>query len=131
MTRIFVDTSAWFALCYARDPAHPDVKAVYDEAGHQWFTSNYVLDETLTLLESRAGHPNAVRAGHALRGGRQAELIRVDPEDEEQAWGIFQSMSGFSFTDCTSFVLMRRHRIDTVLGLDRDFRKQGFLLVPK
>ncbi len=36
----------------------------------------------------------------------------------------------YSFTDCTSFVLLRRLGLDRVAALDEDFRREGFELVP-
>ena len=36
----------------------------------------------------------------------------------------------YHFTDCTSFALMRRLRIDMALALDEDFRAEGFGLMP-
>jgi predicted nucleic acid-binding protein len=36
----------------------------------------------------------------------------------------------YSYTDCTSFVLMRRLRIQQAIALDADFQREGFLLLP-
>lgn len=39
-------------------------------------------------------------------------------------------MRGYSFTDCTSFVLMRRIGIHTAVALDDQFRQDGFEVMP-
>lgn len=130
MTRIFVDTSAWCALFNAADPEHPGVAAVYSERGHAWFTSNFVQDELLTLLDSRVSHAAAIRAGRALRSGASARVVPILPEDEELAWGLFERSSGISFTDCTSVAVMQRLRIAIALTLDADFRRLGFVTRP-
>jgi predicted nucleic acid-binding protein len=36
----------------------------------------------------------------------------------------------YRFTDCTSFVLMRRLTIARAVALDDDFRREGFVSVP-
>ncbi len=60
------------------------------------------------------------------------DLIRVTPEDEQMAWTLFRNRSErrYSFTDCTSFALMRRLGIDAALALDEDFRAEGFRVMP-
>jgi predicted nucleic acid-binding protein len=53
------------------------------------------------------------------------------PEILEEAWHIFRTYfdHDFSFTDCTSFRLMERLRIDTVFTFDKNFRKYGRFIV--
>lgn len=60
---VFVDTSAWFALVVPSDPNH--VQAV------DWLTANpaplvttdYIVDETLTLLRARNERSRAIEIG--------------------------------------------------------------------
>jgi predicted nucleic acid-binding protein len=37
----------------------------------------------------------------------------------------------FSFTDCTSFALMRELRLREALTIDRHFRQAGFQMLPR
>ena len=46
---IFVDTSAWFAAYVPSDPQHRAVREEI-EAAPRLVTTDYVIDETLTLL---------------------------------------------------------------------------------
>ena len=65
-----------------------------------------------------------------MRFGDAAQVVAVLPDDEEQAWSLFQKFRGPSFTDCTTAVLMRRLRIDTIVTLDQHFKWFGFTCLP-
>lgn len=133
MTRIFVDTGAWYALVDARDPHHdPVVESMREYRGHL-ITSNFVFDETLTLARYRLGWQVAHRLGERLRDLRLTRLERVSPKDEEAAWSIFSRYrdKSFSFTDCTSIALVRRMELPRCLTLDADFRTFGLHCIPE
>jgi uncharacterized protein len=132
MERIFVDTSAWFAYVNRRDPDHAAVREVLRAAGTRFFTSNYVFDEIVTLCLYRLGHEAAVRVGRFLRDSPTVDVVRVTPEDETKAWTLFQARPDkrYSFTDCTSFELLKRSHVRRCLALDEDFRHEGFEVLP-
>ena len=132
MKRVFVDTSAWYAYVRADDPAHSAVKACLQDWEGRLVTSNFVFDETVTLIRARAGHASALRVGAALRNPGVVDLVRLDSEDEEDAWAFFQRHKdkAFSFTDCASFALMRRLRLHLAVSTDRHFRQAGFDVEP-
>jgi len=70
-----------------------------------------------------------------LTAGEVARLLRVriDAEQFQEAWGLrlkFDDQPGISFTDLSSFVVMRKRGIATVLTQDRHFRMAGFQPVP-
>ena len=56
MERVFVDTSAWYAVADARDPDHPAVSAFMQSNPLPLITTTYVLDEMLTLVKARFVH---------------------------------------------------------------------------
>jgi predicted nucleic acid-binding protein len=60
-------------------------------------------------------------------------LIRVTAVDERAAWTLFERRAdkSYSFTDCTSFVLMRRERIEEAVALDAHFAQEGFAVAPR
>lgn len=133
MTRIFVDTGAWYALVDARDPHHDlVVESMREYRGHL-ITSNFIFAETLTLARYRLGWQVAHRLGERLRDLRLTRLERVSPKDEEAAWSIFSGYrdKSFSFTDCTSFALVRRMELPRCLTLDADFRTFGLHCIPE
>ncbi len=132
MKRVFVDTGAWYALIDRKDPDHIRVVKVVNQFRNRLVTSDYVFDETLTLLRYRLGWPTAHQYGTTVRSGGVTLLLRIGKNDEEAAWEIFCSYrdKSFSFTDCTSFALMKRHGIDTAVALDRDFKAYGLPCLP-
>ncbi len=133
---LFVDTSAWWAIHDRSQPSHRAVVAAVREAKRartSLVTSDYVVDETLTLVRAKAGHAPAVAVGDAIwrRGG--AEVFLVDEAVRDSAWAIFTKYAdhNLSFTDCTSAALMRQRGIETALTLDSDFAVLGFDVRPR
>jgi predicted nucleic acid-binding protein len=72
-----------------------------------------------------------VEVGETLLDVDVVDLIRVTPAYERAAWDLFMKRTDkeYSFTDCTSFALMRRLKITTAVSLDDDFRREGFDLL--
>ncbi len=133
MDRLFVDTSAWFAYANRADPDHRRVRQTLARFTGRLVTSNFVLDETVTLCLFRLGHPAAVTVGEVLMSEPSIDLVRLTPEDEQAAWSLFIARSDkqYSFTDCTSFALMRRLGLTKALALDTDFKQEGFAMMPE
>ena len=132
MDRLFVDTGAWVALVNRGDSLHEAVVAVLEAFNGRLVTSNYVVDESVTVCRFRLGHASAARLGERLMTGTGVDQVRVTPDDERSAWALFLAREDkdYSFTDCTSFVLMRRLNIRRVAATDDDFRREGFDVVP-
>ena len=136
----FIDTWAYRALADSRDAAHQDAKrrlvGLRDRAV-SLFTSNYVLDEAYTGIRRRAGADAAIAFGDDMRSlalGGDLRIEWIDRSREDAAWQLFRryrDLPKLSFTDCTSFALMRELAIDEVLTDDVDFEKVnlGFLRV--
>ncbi len=129
---LFVDTSAWFALVNRRDPDHQAAREILESFRGRLVTSNFVFDETVTLCLQRLGHPAALRVGDELFGGELVDLARATDDDERAAWELFRRRKDkkYSFTDCVSFVLMKRLGIRRAAAFDDDFRREGFAVVP-
>jgi predicted nucleic acid-binding protein len=132
LERLFVDTSAWLAYANRADRHHEPVRAALRGFGGRLVTTNWIFDETVTLAKARLGHATALLAGDLLRDPDVADLVRVSGADERLAWDLFRQREDerYSFTDCTSFVVMRRLGIGTAATLDEDFAREGFLVVP-
>jgi len=129
---VFVDTSVWYALVNRKDPDHAQTKRLIGDPGGHLVTSNYVFDETITLCLRRLGHSAAVRVGTALQDPQVVQLVRATAVDEGRAWRLFQARSDklYSYTDCVSFVMMKRLGVTRAAALDDDFRQEGFEVVP-
>ena len=132
---IYIDTGAFLARYIKRDQYHARATAFWNElgrSGERCFTSNFVLDETFTLLARYAGYPFAAQRARTIMASEVLTILRPQGEDELKAIGLFEQYADqeVSFTDCVSFALMRRKRIKRVFGFDSDFEKAGFQLRP-
>ena len=127
---IFVDTAAFLAIENRHDSHHAKAVHFRDsclKSGRALITSDYVLDETYTVLRVRAGHHIAVQFGEAIRASRFLQIEFVSPDIIEASWKLFKDFPDhdFSFTDCTSFVLMERLHIVSAFTFDSHFREYG------
>ena len=128
---VFADTSFFFALAAKRDHAHGAATATYSRllrAGRRFVTTDYVLDETLTLVKLRT---EASVALALLERIEQSEVIRVEFIDAtrfQSAKALFRKHAdhGYSFTDCTSFTVMRELKLTAALTTDVHFVEAGF-----
>jgi len=133
--RLFADTGAWCALYDRSDVYHARASAFLQELKRQkarLITSDYVLDETLTLLRFRAGHKEAVEFGRWVLQSPLVKVINVDEKIWQAAWEIFirYKDKDFSFTDCTSFALMRQLGLTNAFTFDHHFEQAGFKMLP-
>jgi predicted nucleic acid-binding protein len=132
LKRAFVDTGAWYSLLDKNDPDHVRVTETFRAYRGRLVTTNFVFDEAVTLARYRLGWSVAQTFGSQLREQRIARLERVTPKDEIAAWSIFERYRDkrFSFTDCTSFVLIDRLALPVCLATDSDFRSFGLQCLP-
>lgn len=102
----------------------------------EFVTTDFVLDETFTRLFARRPFPEAKHfAQHILDMADQGylTLVWITPERLREAWHLrlrYDDQPGISFTDLTSFAVMRELGISEALTEDRDFRIAGFMTVP-
>lgn len=135
MKALFVDTAGWMACADAADPAHARSRAARDaalKAGHGLITTDFVVDETLTLIRFRLGLDAARAWWQQVDGSSRLRWERIDAARFEKAQALFFQYQDkdFSFTDCTSFVVMRELRLTHAMTTDRHFRQVGFQLLP-
>ncbi|MEK6590521.1 MAG: PIN domain-containing protein [Nitrospinota bacterium] len=132
MKRLFVDTGAWYAVVDKKDPDHNNAEYFLKNNKIPLVTTNFIFDETVTLLMSRLGWSIAKDFGQRLKNSSFVSLIIVKDEDEEKAWEIFLKYkdNNFSYTDCTSFAVMERLRIETAFSFDSHFKIIEFQIVP-
>lgn len=136
----FADSSFLVARFNVRDRSHTAAIRFTEEqkeAGSDALRlvfSDYVFDETVTALVMRSKrHDLASAAGRAVLTSRNLRLVRVESPAFEEAWKLFVRRSDkerWSFTDCTSFVLMENLGIRKALAFDANFRQAGFAMFP-
>jgi len=132
----FVDTAGFMMLADASDPDHERAKAFRDdwlEQGGVLVSTDYVLDETLTLVRMRLGLDAAESFWNAVEGSSRLRWEPIDGARAERArrWFFRWRDKAFSFTDCTSFVVMKERKLRIALTSDRHFAQAGFQLAPR
>lgn len=135
MRGLFVDTAGWMACADAADPVHGDARAARDtalEAGSMLVTTDYVVDETLTLIRMRLGLAAAEKWWAQVDGSSRVRWEWIDPLRADKARAIFfrHRDKSYSFTDCTSLVVMRELRLRQALTTDDHFRQMGLQVLP-
>jgi predicted nucleic acid-binding protein len=139
---IFVDSWAWLALANKRDRWHQVAARGYEQIkADGWFlvTSDYVLDEVITSLFKRVNFDGALKFIEALISDAKTEQISLERIDEERfnyAWmlrNVYRDKADMSFTDLTSFVLMKELNISRAFTGDHHFETAnlGFDIWPK
>ena len=131
MTPVFVDTGAWFARFVPSDADHAAARGWFEQNRQPLVTTDYVLDELMTLLRIRGEFQRALEIAPPLLKGGICELEWVTPADVQGAWQVFSGYrdKGWSFTDCVSRVVMDRLGITTAIAFDDHFRQFGTVLV--
>ena len=135
MKAMFVDTAGWVACADEADPAHHESVAARDawlENGGLFFTTDYIVDETLTLLRLRLGLDAAEMWWRQVEGSPRVRWEYVSLARAGKARGLFFRYrdKDFSFTDCSSFVVMRELKLREALTTDRHFAQAGFVTKP-
>lgn len=132
MDFVFVDTSAWYAYFDNSDTDHAAAVEFMNNSSSPLITSNYIVDETLTLFRTKVGHSQAVTIGKQFFAERLARLVRITERDEQTTFKLFSEYDdkNFSFTDCSSFVVMLRMGVNKVFTFDKHFQQMGFIKVP-
>lgn len=129
----FADTGGWFALFVEEDLNHTAAANWFAQQTQSLLTTNYVVDETLTLLRSRGQAAVALSLGRQFFGGSVATIYYLTEDDIRAAWQVFARYADkeWSFTDCTSKVIMEKLGITEAFAFDHHFRQFGTItLVP-
>ncbi len=138
---IFIDTWGWVVLGQKSDQYHAEVKNIYEQIIADKtiiHTSDYVLDELMTILFKREAFEQVIRFMNAIfisidRG--QIKLHSVTYTTFFKAWELRKSLDDkplISFTDLTSMIIMKEQNIQYVLTQDKHFIQVGmnFIRVP-
>jgi predicted nucleic acid-binding protein len=133
MGKIFVDTSALFALVNAVDGDNLSSQSIWKELlqdRHELWTNNYIIVECISLLQRRLG-PEFVR----LLESEILPVLEVEWLDKEHhalavAEVLQSNRRNLSLVDCSAFETMRRLEIETAFTFDDHFRAEGFKTIP-
>ncbi len=124
----FVDTSAIYALADRADPNHQRaVKsfATLLESGARLVTHNYVITESMALLQRRLGLQSALRFADDVRSF-EVEWVTAPIHEAAVAALADSGSRGISLVDHVSFVVMKARGLERAFAFDADFISHGF-----
>lgn len=128
---VFADTGFWVARISPDDQLHNLAR----DAGRALnaapiVTSELVLVETLNTFSASGAFARgrAARVIEALHADPQMEIVPQTPSLFIAALALYRERGdkAWSLTDCTSFVIMRKRKIEAALTHDRHFEQAGF-----
>jgi uncharacterized protein len=130
---IFVDTSALYALMDADDRHHERARGAWApwlNQPIQFLTSNYVLLESMALIQHRLGIQAARQFDEEL-----VPVLRVHWIDAELHTAALKMVLAFgqrdlSLVDCTNIEVMHRLGHRTIFAFDRHYPEQGLTQLP-
>jgi len=129
---IFIDTSAFYALVDLSDKHHDlaaQAWASIRDRPDQLACSNYILLETIALLQNRLGMA-AVLDFISLTNRMAVFWIGIEQHKLAIAALLTSGRGGLSLVDCTGFETMRSRGIFTAFTFDPHFAEQGFSCIP-
>jgi len=132
--RTFVDTSALYALLDADDDNHAAAASWFGGPGASatevLVTHSYVVVESAALVHHRLGAPAVRDLFDALLP--TLAVMFVDATLHARASAAYLAGLGrrVSFVDRVSFQLVRDTALDRAFAFDRDFAREGFIVVP-
>lgn len=123
MTRVFVDTGAWFALGASDDLSHDRAVTLLSEHAGRLATSDHVLVETWAVARSRRHRVAADELVSTIVNRNLAEVLTATPQDVIAALQIGEQFGdqAFSIVDRTSWAVMERYGIQEAVSFDADF----------
>ena len=126
--KLFVDTGAFIALTDADDENHRTAAAFYRDAkekGMRFVTTNFVVCDTMNYLRAKISYHIAALFWESLKKSSLIEIVTVTPPIEEAAFAIFKRYADkdFSFTDSTSFSVMKSLKLKSAFAFDRHFEQ--------
>ena len=97
-----------------------------------FLTTDYVLDEAVTLTRFAHSHRKAVELAEATLASKFMRIVYSDEDLFSDGMSIFKQHSDkeWSLTDCVSFATMRKYGLRTAFTFDAHFKQFGFATIP-
>jgi predicted nucleic acid-binding protein len=127
--RVFIDTSAFYALLSPSDSHHGESARIWTgllEVRAELETHNYVVVETVSIIQNRFGFKAAEAFLLSLRG--VVRILWIDEGIHSRAESAFRTAGrrALSLVDCVSFEIMRSRSTATAFAFDEHFEEHGF-----
>lgn len=133
--RVFIDTSAFYAIASKEDANHPAAIKVYGrllDESTVFVLTDCILSEAATLLRRRLGYKQALEFIDSVEEGAGIglfDLIVTTKADLMQARKIFADEKDpkLSFADAVSIAIIKKEKIKKVFAFDAHFTPYGLL----
>jgi uncharacterized protein len=130
----FIDTGAFLAKEIAADQHHGQAVEFWNRILKEEpviYSSEHVLDETATLLARRTSYAWSAEWGRDVLGAG-IHVLATEEGDLLEAFSLMKKFAdqAVSFTDCISFVLMKKEGLRDVFAFDRHFVSAGYRVWP-
>lgn len=128
MKPVFGDTSYFLALVNARDHWHAQALALSRQPPGPLLTTEWVLMELGDGLATPPARIKFSRLVDALQAQPDVVIVAANHEVFSRAMALYAQRAdkAWSLTDCTSFVVMREHDLESALTADQHFEQAGF-----
>ena len=134
MNELLVDTSGWANLIDISQPYHDLAVQIYHDRRSQKYkiiTTNYIICELVALLSSPLRIPKnkAIAFIQSLKKSPYLQIIHINEMIDSQAWDLLTQREdkNWSLVDCSSFIIMKKHRINEALTNDHHFEQAGLI----
>jgi hypothetical protein len=133
---VFVDTAAWLALINKSDALHEKAKRIRNKLvkeRRQFLLTDYIVVEIANALSRVPFRQTAVQMISLIQSSANTMVVRVDKEVFGEAWRLYSERldKEWSFTDCTSFIVMNRMGLTDAFTSDHHFEQAGFNILLK
>jgi len=96
--------------------------------GMTFYTSAFVVNETISLLQARGFFSAALTFLREARLSLDISIVYPDAVMQSEGWDLFARWgpAGANAVDCVSFAVMRKLSIRKAFTFDEHFRTAGF-----
>jgi len=128
----FIDTSGFYALLVKRDSSHKKATDILKNAAKEktlFITTDYILDETATLLLARGLHHVLSELFDTVFRSSACNIEWMDQDRFIKTRTFFLKYidKSWSFTDCFSFIVMKELHLTEAITKDEHYRHAGFI----
>ncbi len=128
---LLLDSSVLCAFINPKDVHHLRARTLMrvvlsNQYGKALFT-DYIFDETVTVLLRKVGKDAALEMGRYLL---QSEFVMAPIENPvfNDAWKLFAQVE-MSFTDCISLAFLKLFKVECIATFDKGFRNKGVKVI--
>jgi len=133
---IFIDSSAFYLIINKSERLHKIAKKTFNKIildNDILVTSDYIIDETLTLVSRKWGKYYAIEFWDSIKNSDILKVMKLSERQFYKTIDLFRKYKdhNFSFTDYSCFIIMNDLKINKVFTFDKHFLNFGIDCYPK